>query len=401
MGKKSKPLDGAVPNMPIASAVERKDTIAMQSILLQALPVARSVEDVVIETTSGKAFTGGRSTPVYKVSGTVRKENGTAVRRSFVVKWVRLPDDKSEKTMTRRESYAVERRFYENAAIQERLRNAALTIPKVLASDRGSSFCILMNDLTANYPRHPDRMSLPEAAGALRWIATFHACFWGDSFPHVLWDRGAFWTQTCSVQGIAVAWVATHQFIESKYSQYVTSRTRTVGHRLQTAGPAIAHFLTEYAHNRNYRTVIHGDYKAANLFFDAENAAAIDFQYAGGGVGAEDVAYLIYPDAFGDWFGHEEMLLQIYHETLVTQLVLQRKGGPSTLPFETFLKFYELARLDMTRHWLCQGWIASTEGEAKLVGALERALDEIDGGSVLFNGDDDYKAALHRFVFGS
>ncbi|GAX10152.1 hypothetical protein FisN_3Lh348 [Fistulifera solaris] len=127
------------------------------------------------ETTSGKAFSGGRSTPVYKVSGTVRKENGTSARRQFVVKW--------------------------------------------------------------------------------------------------------------------------------------------------------------YAQNRNYRTVIHGDYKAA------ANATAIDFQYTGGGV-------------------------------------------------------------DMTRHWLCQGWIASTKGEAKLVCALEKALDEMDGGSMLLKGDNEYQAALHRFVFG-
>ncbi len=393
--------------MPIASAVERNDTVAMQSILLQALPNhVQSIEDVVIEITSGKAFTGGRSTPVYKVSGTIRKENGTSVRRYFVVKWVRLLDT-SEKTMIRRESFAVERRFYDNVILQERLRNAALTIPKVLASDLDGSrawpaFCILMNDLTTNYPLHPDRMSLQQAASALQWIATFHACFWGDSFPHVLWDRGAFWTRTCTVQGIASAWVATHQFIESKYPQFLTSRTASIGHRLQTAGPSITDFLTEYAQNRNYRTVIHGDYKAANLFFakDTKNVAAIDFQFTGGGVGAEDVAYLLYPDAFGEWFAHEEMLLQTYHETLGAQLVLQRKGGPSTLPFETFFKFYELARLDMTRHWLCKEWIATTEGEAKMVSALERALNGIDGGSVLLNGDDEYKAALHRFVFG-
>lgn len=403
--------------MPIASAVEKKDTVAMQQILLQALPNRiQRVDDVAMEASQGKMFTGGRSTPVYKVSCRIRKENGTTVHRYFVVKLVQIPES-DRKTAIRRESYAVERRFYDSTAIQERLQSAALTIPKLLAGDLDGSkawpcFCILMNDLSTQYPMHPDCMSVHQAVCGLQWIATFHATFWGDQYPRVLWERGAFWTQSCHANRIAVTWVATHQFVESKYPHFVTTRTMGVGQRLQIVGHAISSFLAEYAQNRKYRTVIHGDYKSANMFFSKETeqasctergsqtVAVIDFQYAGGGIGAEDVAYFLYPDARGEWFAQEEMLLKTYHETLIAQLIFHRKGGPSTLPFETFVKFYELARLDMTRYWLSKGWIASTEGEAKLVGALERALDGIDGGSVL-SSDDEYEAALCRFVWGS
>ena len=415
MGKKKKPdVLELAPETPIASAVEQKDTVALQRILLEALynRQVHHIDDVLVETTQGQQFTGGRSTPVYKISCCVHKENGTTICRSFVVKLVRISEDDQKNTI-RRESYAVERRFYDSKDIQNQLFNAVLTIPKLLAGDLDGSkvwpcFCILMNDLSTQYPMHPDCMSVHQAVCGLQWIATFHAIFWGDSYPQVLWERGAFWTQTCRVNGIASAWVATHQYVESKYPQYKTAMN--VGQRLEIAGQAISCFLKGHAHNRSYRTVIHGDYKAANMFFSHETeqasatengsraVAVIDFQYTGGGIGAEDVAYFLYPDARGEWFKQEEKLLKTYHETLIAQLILHRKGGPSTLPFDTFLKFYELARLDMTRHWLSKGWIASTAGEAKLVGALERALDRIDGGSVLT--DDEYKAALHRFVGG-
>ncbi|MEM9863889.1 MAG: phosphotransferase, partial [Myxococcota bacterium] len=45
-----------------------------------------------------------------------------------------------------------------------------------------------------------------------------------------------------------------------------------------------------------HRTLLHGDAKLANFCFSADDpvrVAAVDFQYAGGGCGMKDVAYLL------------------------------------------------------------------------------------------------------------
>jgi hypothetical protein len=77
-----------------------------------------------------------------------------------------------------------------------------------------------------------------------------------------------------------------------------------------------------------------------------------------------------------------------------------QKGGPSTMPFDVFQRYYELARLDMTRYWMSKSkWVASTEGEAKLISVLEATMDRIDCGQVLEK--EEYESALLRFVDAS
>lgn len=266
-----------------------------------------------------------------------------------------------------------------------------------------------MNDVSLQYPHHPDFLSKNQAVCALQWIAKFHALFWSEcsSFKRDLWDRGAFWTRTnVGTEGIAATWIRTMRFLEQKHPEYVTCNTKGLGRRIENVGAAISRLLAKQSAGLQYGTLIHGDFKAANLFFQkdatsASSVAAVDFQFAGCGLCVEDVAYLLYPDARGNHFDFEEELLKVYHEELILQLMTFQKGGPSTMPFDVFERYYELARLDMTRYWLSKSkWVASTIGEARLVSVLESTMDRIDGGGVL-GSKEEYESALLQFVDAS
>lgn len=196
------------------------------------------------------------------------------------------------------------------------------------------------------------------------------------------------------------------RYLEQKHPEFVTLNTKRLGRRIEMAGTSISKLLAKQSAGSQYGTLIHGDYKAANLFFSnqadgtngADAVAAVDFQFCGGGMGVEDVAYLLYPDARGNHFDYEEELLELYHEELILQLITHQKGGPSTMPFQVFLRYYDLVRLDMTRYWLSKNrWAASTAGEARLVSILETTMDQIDGGEVL-KSEEAYDSAILKFV---
>jgi len=410
--------------MTIARALQENDAETLKSTLRACLPGGSKeivVTDVVISKSLGEAFTGGRSTPVYYITCNVMRPGWAQSReRHFVAKLVLMEGDASNTRLaTKRESYAVERRFYDVAA--PRLRDdlgvcgAGLEIPKLLASDRDGSkphpaVCFLMNDLRQRgFTGHPDFLSVSEAKRALKWMAKFHAIFWNDDksqdWRRDLWTRGGFWTDgkdAINTQTIAAQWSQTVRWLQIHHPELVSEEIKQIGKRIQALAGPLGRFLsTESAGSRG--TMIHGDYKAANLFLSepsideaclgAESVAVVDFQFAGGGLGAEDVAYLLFSDARGNYFDDEEELLQVYHEELVTCLIEQRKGGPSCLPFGCLQVQYELSRLDFTRHLLGRGWVASTEGDALLVRALATILLKIDGGRPL-GCENDYLEKL-------
>jgi Ser/Thr protein kinase RdoA (MazF antagonist) len=102
----------------------------------------------------------------------------------------------------------------------------------------------------------------------------------------------------------------------------MTEHTKGLGQRMQAASGPIANYMGQQAHCLE-STLIHGDFKAANLFFaggdknsketSAISVAAVDFQSSGAdGVGPEDVACLLFPDARANYFDQEMELLKIH-----------------------------------------------------------------------------------------
>jgi hypothetical protein len=195
---------------------------------------------------------------------------------------------------------------------------------------------------------------------------------------------------------IASNWIATVRWIQSKHPESMTEHTKGLGQQIQAPSGPIANFLGQQAHGLK-STLIHGDFKAANLSFagddtngeesSAKSPAAVDFQYSRAGVGPEDVAYLLFPDARGHYLDQGMELLKIYHEELIEQLILQSKGGPSSMPWESCLGYYQLARINLIRYWIGRGWVASTEGDAILVTKLEETMLLLDRGYALRDED--------------
>ena len=195
-------------DMPIAQALKNNHVTKLGSIISSSLPGNPDVFNISIEKSVGEAFTGGRSTPVYYISCDIKRPKWSEPRkRYFVAKLVEMPGnaDSNSKLRKIRDSYAIERRFYDIVA--PKLRDnfgLQLEIPKLLASDRDGSrsylaVCFLMNDVRQKgYTIHPNFFSVEQAKRALKWIASFHSMFWndgkGEAWRRDLWERGGFWT---------------------------------------------------------------------------------------------------------------------------------------------------------------------------------------------------------------
>ncbi|MCA9546454.1 MAG: phosphotransferase, partial [Myxococcales bacterium] len=197
---------------------------------------------------------------------------GSAVD-TVVVKWVRPPagaahprgwgSDRSHQRKLR--SYAVEHRFYEYFAAQT---HAACRVPACLGvaeRDHGQAFILEDLDAAGFARRFEDRPR--QLAAAVAWLAHFHATFLGTA-PTGLWPEGAYWHLATRPDELAA----------------------TSDPRLKHAAAALDARLT----GARFRTLIHGDAKVDNFCFTADHrAAAVDFQYVGGGCGVKDLAYLL------------------------------------------------------------------------------------------------------------
>ena len=210
----------------------------------------------------------------------LRKDDGSST--SVILKAVRPPrasvdhprgfgTDRSHQRKLK--SYRVEHAFY--ATYRERLSTAegeVARVPRLLGhAEAPDGSLLLLEDLDASgFGARRANLSADEVASCLRWLAEFHGRFMGVE-PVDLWTRGTYWHLATRPDELAA--------MEDS--------------PLRRAAHAIDQSLGEALH----RTILHGDAKVANFCFGTGgalgNVAAVDFQYAGGGVGVQDVAYFL------------------------------------------------------------------------------------------------------------
>lgn len=165
--------------------------------------------------------------------------------------------------LRKKTSYKVEAYWYQkyNTPINGALR------PKLIASGLYQNYQYLILEDLKNMGFHPKLSpSQNEIQNCLSWLAHFHSFFLGHE-GRGLWPIGTYW------------------HLDTRPQELNAMKDL----ELKKAAPLIDSKLNK----AKFKTLVHGDSKLANFLFSLDTAAAVDFQYIGGGVGIKDVAYFL------------------------------------------------------------------------------------------------------------
>ena len=235
------------------------------------------IENVVLNATGAREITGTEIVQrLWSGYGQiVRCHLDGALPSSVIVKHVRFPDEldhprgwNSDYSHERKlDSYRVETAWYDHYA---KRCSSTCTVPQGLALEaRDDGVIMLMEDLdAAGFAGRRQTVSEAELDACLSWLASFHATFMGER-PDGLWETGTYWH------------LATRPDELDALEDGPLKRAAATIDRKLSDSP--------------FQTYVHGDAKLANFCFSADGrmAAAVDFQYVGGGCGMKDVAYFI------------------------------------------------------------------------------------------------------------
>jgi hypothetical protein len=233
--------------------------------------------------------------------------------------------------------YGREIDFYREAAPQTPLGVATAYVAELDAETQ--DFVLLIEDLGRR--RQVDQLdgcSVEDALVAAREIAAHHAWYWED---HELVD--ADWTVRTDAppnpQALPPTLRQSWPVIESNFAHLLPGPMFEAARRMPDACVELLERLAE-----SPVTLLHGDYRLDNLFFDegaVDPVVAVDWQICGLGRAAYDIAYFmsqsLTPEARKE---ADEVVLQTYHEALVAGGVRR-----NAYPFERCWEDYRLAIL--------------------------------------------------------
>jgi len=276
-----------------------------------------------------------------------------------------LPGRPTEKLRRDLESYKAEAGFYQYVA-PVLLKEVGIRIPKpyyIHAKGPDDVVNAHENDLlksefiivTESLRKSKQYFELNETllTSALTTLSKLHAGAYRrdnllETAGREAWERGGFWTldkrDPNEIKNMQLSWEKFREKFEHFDEQlFSDSGVRDLGLRIARSAEKIDKKLAEIRKSRS--TIIHGDFKTANIFFDEDKsgeATAIDFQWSGVGLGPMDVAYLFLSSAELSVLTDEkkfEGLLQHYHKSLNMDGYL----------FDDFISDFKLCVLDYAR----------------------------------------------------
>ncbi|KAI9003447.1 kinase-like domain-containing protein [Hyaloraphidium curvatum] len=233
-------------------------------------------------------------------------------------------------------SYANEMWFYRDYAARLRGTGAEVAAVHGLEATEGR-FRFVLEDLAVRFPGSREELDEREAKAVLSWLAAFHAAFVGND-GEGLWEQGTYWHLATRGDELAA--------IPNSHKE-LKSLAAKLDVRLRSDVP--------------WRTLVHGDAKAENFLFsrDGSACAACDFQYAGRGLGVQDVAYVLASSVNAQLLAKKERdLLAFYHGRLVE--LARASDLEFAYPFERMMDDFEVALLDYARFLAGWGWWGNT-----------------------------------------
>ena len=296
-------------------------------------------------------------------------------------------------------SYTVENAFLGSRACQA-LVDAGIPVARAFSVEMApcvddpieSRFALLLEDFAPGDGWGQHRLlNADQAKATLSAFAKLHGFFWDNSafwraggaaaeeLEAAVWPSGGYWQPAMQpaeqMDEVAAMWDRHRASFGAAFEaagELEGVDLATLGERLQSVarevGAAAHPFSATDRHGRPAapsaagRTLLHGDGKSANIFLrgaggDVE-VGLIDFQWAGFGLAATEVAHHIFAALDMDCLSYdgsaERDMLDFYYDELLRALVeFGAAGGPeeaaALLPREALQEQYETAVLDMCR----------------------------------------------------
>ncbi len=155
-------------------------------------------------------------------------------------------------------------------------------------SDEGTSYYLLMEDMGGHRAVDQNEgMEIDDAARAVDALARWHAQFWGDAERFVA--NGAALSLGDDIYHAVLPAVFGEGWAKIQDEMEVHPTVADVAPRWIEKLPDMLGALCQ-----SPTTVVHGDYRADNIFFDAsDEVVLLDFQITGLATGAYDLAYFV------------------------------------------------------------------------------------------------------------
>ena len=204
----------------------------------------------------------------------------------------KLPTAAPENLMVARQMflYAREVAFYRHLAAHSPIRTPALYYAEI--DDATQNFVLLLEDLRAlSICDQLNGASEAQAFVAVEEIARFHAAWWGKvDTPPLTEFADAVDPHYANL--IQMGYMAYLQPCIDKFGDHFPAPIQDI---MQRYAPGIAASLMDEA--KNYRSFLHGDYRADNMFFDntvdRPALTAIDWQVSARGNALYDLTYFL------------------------------------------------------------------------------------------------------------
>jgi len=273
-----------------------------------------------------------------------------------------LPERDESKWDVDVKSYSVESNFLEHfaPAMQDLVHLPAVyyTEHNTLSPSSLSSF-LTLSELLKGW-EHEGSFLPKHSLSSLSLLAAFHSTTWDckdklELAKNEMWERGTYWElKKREGEGMEEKWekVFLPAFSSYKEDFFAQEDVKQMARLTRKWEKEVNERLWE--RKKENLCVIHGDYKAANIFFkekeeDGEvRANMIDFQWSGVGPPAQDVSYLLIssiPITENEELKseeYEEQLLNCYYSSLPAKI-------QQNYPFSSFIVDYKLSFFEVAR----------------------------------------------------